>query len=179
MYDLHAVRFVQNACQYYATARFAMHAQCFPVCGNLFHHAVEMILKAALARRGRKLAELQDMRHSLKKLWRAFKEDYDDPDLKRHDKTVSSLDKFEAIRYPDLKHTIGMTGDWYGPALKITTRAFRTPRQYAIVVSDIDDLFVHVFKMTSWNPIVLTTNAAAPEAITRYGLPHSPELLTL
>jgi hypothetical protein len=68
VYDLHAVRFVQNACQYYVTARFAMHAQCMPVCGNLFHHAVEMMLKAGLARKQRKLAELECMRHSLKKL---------------------------------------------------------------------------------------------------------------
>jgi hypothetical protein len=37
--------FVENACEYYTTARFAMHAQCMHVCGILFHHAVEMLLK--------------------------------------------------------------------------------------------------------------------------------------
>jgi hypothetical protein len=41
--------FVQNACQYYATARFAMHAGCMPVMGILFHHTVEMLLKGGLA----------------------------------------------------------------------------------------------------------------------------------
>jgi hypothetical protein len=29
-----------------------MHAQCMPVCGNLFHHAVEMLLKGGLAQKG-------------------------------------------------------------------------------------------------------------------------------
>jgi hypothetical protein len=43
--DRHAILFVQHASQYYATARFAMHAQCMPVCGILFHHTVEMLLK--------------------------------------------------------------------------------------------------------------------------------------
>ena len=40
-----------NGSQYYTTARFAMHSQCMPVCGNLFHHAVEMLLKGALAQK--------------------------------------------------------------------------------------------------------------------------------
>ena len=64
--------FMQNACQYYATARFAMHAGCAPVCGNLFHHAVEMFLNVGLAQR-RELSDLERMRHKLKeKLWPAF-----------------------------------------------------------------------------------------------------------
>jgi HEPN domain-containing protein len=49
MYE-HAELFMSRACQYYVTARFAMHAQCLPVCANLFHHAVEMFLKGGLAR---------------------------------------------------------------------------------------------------------------------------------
>jgi hypothetical protein len=31
--------------QYYVTARFTAFAFFSPVCGNLFHHAVEMLLK--------------------------------------------------------------------------------------------------------------------------------------
>jgi hypothetical protein len=44
--------FMETGSQYYTTARFAMHAQCMPVCGNLFHHAVEMLLKGGLAQKG-------------------------------------------------------------------------------------------------------------------------------
>jgi hypothetical protein len=47
--------FVSSGCEYYATARFAMHAQRSLVCGNLFHHAVEMLLKGGLAKRGKSL----------------------------------------------------------------------------------------------------------------------------
>jgi hypothetical protein len=68
--DRHAMFFMQNACQYYATARFAMHAQCIPVCGNLFHHPVEMILKGGLARK-RKVSDLKDMgQEGLSKVYR-------------------------------------------------------------------------------------------------------------
>ena len=49
-----------------------MHAQCMPVCGNLFHHTVEMILKGGLARK-RKLSDLKDMGHKLKVLWQAYR----------------------------------------------------------------------------------------------------------
>jgi hypothetical protein len=165
-----SILFVQNACQYYATARFAMHAQCMPVCGILFHHTVEMLLKGGLAQQ-RELCELEKMGHRLKKLWRAFKEDFPDPGLIRHDTTISRLDKFDAIRYPDdiLKYGMGTTAQWRGPAAEVITHGgIQTPRQYVIVVSDIDDLIADVFKISSWNPgTFMGTNPAALEAITR------------
>ena len=172
--------FMNSACQYYATARFAMHAQCMPVCGNLFHHTVEMFLKAGLAQK-RKLSDLKDMEHKLKKLWRAFKADFPDPRLTGHDKTIACVDKFEAIRYPDgiIKYGMGVTGQWSGPASKVTTfGGLKTPKQYAIVVSDIDDLIADVFKVCSKNPpAFIGTNPAAREAITRHNA-HSKFLTT-
>ena len=147
--------------------RLHMHAQSMPVCGNLFHHAVEMILKGGLARK-RNLSDLKDMGHNLRALWRAYKADFPDPALERHGKTISGLDKFEAIRYPD-EHAMGVTAEWSGPAGKVTTYgSIKTPRQYTLVVSDIDDLIADAFKISSWNPgAFMGTNPAALEAITR------------
>ena len=65
-----------------------MHAQLMPVCGNLFHHAVEMSLKSGLTKK-RKLSELKDMLHNLKVIWRAFKEEFPDATLKKHNQTIS------------------------------------------------------------------------------------------
>jgi hypothetical protein len=59
-----------------------------------------MFLKAGLAPR-HKLSEFKTMGHKLEKLWRAFKTDFPNPALRQHDKLIASLDKFEAIRYPD------------------------------------------------------------------------------
>jgi hypothetical protein len=159
---------MNSACQYYTVARFAMHAGCMPVCGNLFHHAVEMILKGGLARK-RKLSDLKDMRHKLEVLWLAYKVDFPDPTLKRHDKTISGLDKFEDIRYPDGKRSIGVTAEWSGPAGKVTAYGgIKTPKQYTLVVSDIDDLIVDAFKMSGLIPAaVMGATPTALEAITR------------
>jgi len=148
-----------------------VHAGCIPVCGNLFHHAVEMLLKGGLAKK-RKLSELEKMRHRLKVLWRQFKLDFPDPALERHDKTISLLDKFEAIRYPAaiLKSGMGAGAQWSGPAPSVTVRGpgLKTPKQYTIVVSDIDDLVADVFRASSWNPgAFIGTNRAAKQAIKR------------
>jgi hypothetical protein len=171
--DDYAHLFMGNACQYYATARFAMYAQLMPACGNLFHHAIEMSLKAGLAQK-RKLSDLKVMGHKLKKLWRAFKEEFPDPALNRHDKTIKRVDKFEEIRYPGAPHSMGLAAEWSVPTVPVTLRGkaphgkLKTPKQYAFVVNNIDDLIVDVFKAYSLNPDVLIgTNPATLEAINR------------
>jgi hypothetical protein len=159
--DFHSLQFMSSGWQYYVVARFAMHAQCMPVCGSLFHHAVEMILKGGLARK-HKLSDLKDMGHNLKVLWRAYKAAFPDSTLKRHDKTISGLNKFEDIRYPDSNqtHAMAVTAAWSGPAGEVTAyRGMKTPN---------DDLVFDAFKMSSWNPVgLLGTNSATLEAITR------------
>jgi hypothetical protein len=170
--DRHAILFIQHACQYYAAARFAMHAQCTPVCGILFHHTVEMLLKGGLAQK-RTLSELEDMRHRLKLIWRAFKTDFPEPFLKRHDGTISSLAKFDAIRYWDaavFRHGVGMTAQWERPIHQVVTYGTgKSPKQLMVVVSDIDDLVTDVLKAASWNPgTFMGTNPFALEAITRH-----------
>ena len=169
--DRCAILFMQHAFQYYATARFAMHGQLMPICGILFHHTVEMLLKGGLARK-RSLAELKDVGHTLKELWRDFKVDFPDQNLERHDKTISRLDEFDAIRYPDaiLKHGMGTSAQWQPPAAEVITYGgMKTPKQYVMVVSDIDELVADVLKASSWNPgTFMRTNPFALEAITRY-----------
>jgi hypothetical protein len=166
-----SMHFVRHACQYYATARFAMHAGCMPVMGILFHHTVEMLLKGGLAQK-RRLPELEAMRHRLKKkIWPAFKEDFPNRNLSRHDGTISRLDKFDAIRYPDeiLRHGMGGRAEWRGPVTEVISYGrMPTVRQYAVVVSDIDDLVAEVFEIGGWNPgVFMGHNPAALEAIKR------------
>jgi hypothetical protein len=149
-----------------------MHAGCIPVCGNLFHHAVEMLLKGGLSRK-RKLSQLKSMGHQLKLLWREFKSDFPDPALKKHDRTISLLDKFEAIRYPDsiVRFGMGAGAQWSGPAPSVTVRGpgLKTPKQYTVVVSEIDDLLVDVFRNLSLKPgAFIGTNRAGRQAITRF-----------
>jgi HEPN domain-containing protein len=166
-----ALFFVKSGYEYYANARFAMRAQSSYVCGNLFHRAVEMFLKSDLARHGKTLEELQRMGHKLKKLWRTYKRNHPDADLSRHNRTINRLDKYEEIRYPDpALGAIGVSLAWSGEPGEVKTYGgLRSPRQYAVVVSDIDDLIADIIRTTGWNPAALAPiNPAAVEAITLY-----------
>jgi hypothetical protein len=129
-----------------------------------------MLLKAGLAKRGKSRSKLRVMGHSLKKLWRSYKQDHPDAELEHHDKTINRLDRHEEIRYPDPGlGSIGLSLQWSGepPEVK-TVRGLRTPKQYWIIASEIDDLVADVFKTSSRNAAVyMGTNEAALEAITR------------
>lgn len=93
------VQFFTHGTQYYVSARFAVTAALAPVSGNLFHHAVEMLIKGALCEH---LDESQRKRlgHDLIPLWGAFKSQVSDPKLDRFDRVIEELDRFEDIRYP-------------------------------------------------------------------------------
>jgi hypothetical protein len=174
---IHAHHFAERAHQYYTVARFAMYAQTMPVVGTLFHHAVEMALKSGLAKK-RPLTELKDMGHDLKKLWKAFKADFPNSKLDQHNGTVSTLNKYEEIRYPNFKHSIGMVSSWSdSPGAVIAFGGLKTPKQYPIVVDEIDALMADVIEASSWNPrFFASTNPAALTALRRHNK-HWPFLI--
>jgi hypothetical protein len=149
-----AIEFVMYGCQYYANARFAANAECALVVGNLFHHAVEMILKGGLAPK-RDTSDLKDMGHRLKVVWRAFKAEFPDPELQRHNTTISRLDKFEEIRYPGetMKPRVAMVQWSHSPETPVVKMDVggKPARQYIIVVSDIDMLIADIFKKLTWS----------------------------
>jgi len=157
-------RLAQAGSDYYLTARFAMKAQRF-VSGNLFHLAVEMFLKSGLAKKGHTETELKRHWHSLDKLWQAFKTDYPDPALVRHDTTVSFLDKFEDIRYPP-DHSFTVTLQWDEPTYPSQPPANTKP--YTLVVSDVDALVADILATTGWNTGLLFkgVNLAMLDALT-------------
>jgi hypothetical protein len=164
--------FVKIGCEYYAAARWAMEAQRPLICGILFHHAVEMLLKGGLAKNGKKsLAELEHMRHSLRALWKAYKADHPEAGLNRHDKTIKGLDKHEDIRYPDPSlHSVGIGLQWSGEPPKAKTfGGLRSPKEYGVTVDDIDSLVADFFRASSWRPgAFMGYSEAALEAIRRY-----------
>jgi hypothetical protein len=91
--------------QYYLAARYAVVAQLVPVCGSLAHHAVEMLLKASLAKddSGNKITAYRDTYgHKLDRLWKEFRTRNRQLTLDpAFDGLVEELDRFEEIRYPD------------------------------------------------------------------------------
>jgi hypothetical protein len=168
--DMNADYFVRSGCEYYASARFGMYAQQSYICGTLFHHSVEMLLKAGLAKKGQSLDELRRLGHDLKRLWRAYKSEYGAGELERHNGTINALNKYEDIRYPnpDLG-SIGVGLQWSGEPGEVKTfGGLKTPKQYHLVVAKIDDLVADIFRTSSWNPgVFIGRSEPALEAIKR------------
>jgi len=145
-----AHRFFSSAIQYYVAGRFAVFAGLDPVAGNVLHTAIEMAIKGYLSRK-LSAAELKTKyMHSLNPLWRDFKASVADPSLRQFDRTVSELDQFKAIRYPDrvIKH--GMLAK-IGSHRRADEPGVRTilpgpvPR-YTLYLPEIDALFEAIVK---------------------------------
>ena len=122
--------------------------------GNLFHHAVEMLLKGLLSRTV-SLKDLKDRKkfgHSLLKLWPAFKALFPVENLIEFDQMIDELERFESIRYPDeiLKHGAQtVIGRGRGRPMVSSSR---TEPQYQIGMGDVDAFFGRLFPLCRMNP---------------------------
>ena len=83
---------------YYVAGRYAVFAGLNPTAANLMHHAVEMTLKGALAKKGMDLKALRDLNHDLPEIWREFTAQYGIDGI-AFDSVIAELQKFETIRY--------------------------------------------------------------------------------
>ncbi len=141
--------------QYYFSARAATFAGCFPIAGNLFHHAVEMFLKGVLVQQLSR-ARLKSYGHNLKRLWKVYKNSNPTVDPLVHDSCVRDLHKFERIRYPDLLTDKGMFGTISvsrpsAPPSMWSADGATLPA-YHLVVNDVDQLVRVIFDTASINP---------------------------
>ena len=164
--------FLSLGVQYYTAARAAVLARLSPVCGNLYHHAIEMLVKAHLSQR-RSLEDLsrRPFGHDLCALWNAFKADFPTSGLEEFDDTIATLAAFETIRYPDaiIKKGAEINVMWCpGPVSSAYAPGTTPPPRYQIVVTDIDRLVERIFKVSSRNPVFFTggMNHYARDAIT-------------
>lgn len=145
--------FCDLATQYYVAARFAAQVGLLPVHGNLFHHAVEMYLKAALGGT-LPLGQMKKYSHDLTALWDQFKTKHADPFLRRFDPTIQALQNFESIRYPDKIVHKGMLASiaWQPHHAVPGTGSAKVPPKYEVIIADIDDLVIELLKRGSFNP---------------------------
>jgi hypothetical protein len=153
--------FMRMGVQYYVCGRWSARQGHMPVCGNFFHHAVEMLLKARLSRTYT-TAELSQrpFAHNLLTLWAAFKSDVNVDELGEFDPDITMLDRFESLRYPEgiVYRGAAIRTSWKPmvpvPELSEALRAHAsTVPQYEIVVSRIDRLVKRIFEVSSRNPM--------------------------
>jgi hypothetical protein len=134
------VLFISAGMHYYVAGRYAVFAGLNPTAANLLHHAVEMTLKGALAKKEMDLKALKALSHDLPTIWRGFTAHYG-INNSPFDGVIAELQKFETIRYPDeivrhgLHSMIGR-GKPRSPAERAT---------YALWLGEIDELMDKIF----------------------------------
>jgi hypothetical protein len=166
--------FLKHGMQYYVAAKSAAVAGLLPVTGNLYHHALEMLLKAGLSR----TVPVENFRssfgHRLNRIWEAFKVAFPSSELNRFDSTISDVDRWEKIRYPEemLRTGAQISIEW---ADTPSNGSSPTPPIYKANGSEIDNPVIVLFEILSRNPSVFYPyyNVHAREAITRYH--YAPE----
>lgn len=98
---------IRYGLQYYVAGRFATANRFTPVCANLLHHAVELLLKACLSiddsvETINKYGDgKKGYRHDISLLWVAFKNRQPVSVPTEFDAIVVALHDFEEIRYPE------------------------------------------------------------------------------
>jgi HEPN domain-containing protein len=154
--------YFSGAIQYHIAARYAAFAGFIPVAGNLAHHATEMYLKGYLCR---KLTEVERRKlgHSLVKIWRAVKRDIGDSMLDNFDATISAIDKFERIRYPEEIVRKGMTATVGFKKGGIAKDHGHSKPSFVLIIDDFDALAKRILKKSHVNPKFLT-NGLSNEA---------------
>jgi hypothetical protein len=152
------VEYFELGFQYYVVGRFAASEgpTLSPVVGNLFHHAVEMLLKGALTHRTDEI-ERRRWSHDLQAAWQKFKTEIGDASLSRFDLIITELHKFESIRYPERIISQGMTCTVGFGKDTPTTGAPRTKTRYHIFVGDMDALVKTIVVANGTDPAFFTT----------------------
>jgi HEPN domain-containing protein len=144
---------IRSAIDHYATGRYAVFAGLNPTAGNLLHHAVEMCLKGALAKKGKSTADLKELHHELPGIWKEFKAQYPHY-LDSFDPTIRGLHQFAEIRYPDQIAAQGMLseiGRGKRPPLS-EPPSYPTKVPSRLYLGEIDELIGKVLAVGSFNP---------------------------
>jgi hypothetical protein len=132
-----------------------------PVAANLFHHAVEMLLKGGLCPHTTEADRIK-LGHQLPRIWKAFKTVYD-PSKKhaRFDALVKNLHKYKDIRYPEKIAQQGISSSFQFGNAPPKTKVTRNPPVYHLSVGEVDALVKAICSAISINPKFFTTLSTA------------------
>lgn len=150
------VHFWDRGCQYYIAGRFAVTGALNPIAGNLLHHAIEFLLKGALAKT-RTLTQLRQLGHKLPPTWEEFKAEVGDIGIARFDATIAALHAYEDIRYPDDALKNGMESMITShrivqPPVNPSGTTLPQVKRYDLCLQDVDELAEAIFSAAKRNP---------------------------
>lgn len=147
---------------YYVLGRWGALSAYLPAAGNLYHHAVELMLKYRLLDKytQKELANPKVFGHALRPLWREFKLIVGDPSLgRRFDSLLRRVDKWEEIRYPAVRSRAkafqGLVIDIRKAKRKSVIRSDKSIDLYRVNIEEVDELFVALVRACNLNPPVV------------------------
>ena len=150
---------IRYGLQYYVAGRFATANRFTPVCANLLHHAVELLLKACLSHDDsletiEKYGHWKEgYGHNILLLWDAFKRRQPAPGPVEFDAIVAALHDFEELRYPEKLIRNGAIIR-INPIAEEPIRANgqEPERSYNLTLPPLDRLVGLLFKASNANP---------------------------
>lgn len=173
-----STKFLSLGLYYYITGRAAVFWGFQPVCGNLYHLAFELFLKAGLRKKytEKELANTQKFGHNLKNLWEEFKKIYSDTRLDKFDELIQDIDRWEKIRYLDFPEkfwalSFGVDFDRESKErIKKNMVQLRENGQehYSFMFDDADELFSVLLSVMSINPKFLKSYLIKQESLGFY-----------
>ncbi len=134
--------------QYYLAARWATFGGLIPIAANLFHHAIEMLLKKVIK---------EKLGHNLPAIWEKFKEMYPKADLSLYDerKTIERLHQWEEIRYPDNNEDINESMKINDGWIIYYDRPSGVHKEYSLTLYEIDELYKAIWFTIGIHPLYL------------------------
>jgi hypothetical protein len=149
---------IRYGLQYYVAGRFATANRFTPVCANLLHHAVELLLKGCLSYDDsrptiEKYGHKDVYGHNILLLWGAFKTRQPAPVPVEFDAIVAALHAFEELRYPEQLIRDGAIIR-INPLVEEPIPADRQERErsYNLALPAIDRLMGLLFNASNANP---------------------------
>ena len=140
------------------SGRFSTAGGSMPVCANLLHHAIELMLKACLARDDpRDVIEKYGFKssygHMLPTLWVEFKNRNSSKSYSEFDEIIVALHKFEDIRYPEklIKNGAAITIDPFENEHPTVVTGTDPTERYSLTLPPIDRLMKSLFDATRTN----------------------------
>jgi hypothetical protein len=131
------------------------------VAANLFHHAIELVLKYRLLEVHSQTVVRYRFGHNLKRLWKAFKKVVRNPSLGRLDPVINDLHKWEQIRYTWFPRgqSLRMQTSLHDTAATLRSSAAQQGDDvFYLSLPDMDDLFHDLFMAASLNPAWLRSS---------------------
>lgn len=162
--------------QYYVSGRFATANRFTPVCANLLHHAVELLLKACLSYDDPldMILKYGDWKkgygHNILLLWTAFKERRPAAVPAEFDAIIEALHEFEDIRYPE---NLIRNGARISIGLFVVEEPIQSNDQmlepsYVLMLPQIDRLVGLLFEASHANPEVFLREITDEQGLKYY-----------